>query len=78
MRVDSKKLNIALANQCKSASELRDILSPATISRVRREERINTKTAGKIAKALNVAVEDLLFEEVTTNGSHNQNYHRNN
>lgn len=62
MRIDKNKLDRVLAEQCKSATDLRVSFSPTTITRIRRGCEIGTKTVGKLAKALNVPVTDLLEE----------------
>lgn len=60
MRIDRQKLDIALAEQRKTATDLRSTLSPATITRIRQGCDVGTKTAGKLAAALNVPVEKLV------------------
>ena len=63
MKINRRKFEIALAEQCKSAAELRGTLSPATITRIRKGEEVGTKTVGKIAAALKIPVEQLLEQE---------------
>ena len=61
MKIDKQKLDCELAKQCKAASDLRrQSFSPATITRIRRGGEIGTKTAGKLARALNVPLERLI------------------
>ena len=65
MKIDRRKLDFVLAEQCKSISDLRTPLSSVTISRIRRGEDVMPKTAGRLAKALGVNVADLLEQEAT-------------
>lgn len=60
MKIDTAKLNIQLARQCKSLSDLRDGASPQTLRRIRRGDTVTPRTAGRIAKALGVDVADIL------------------
>ena len=61
MKISIDKLNFTLAEQCKCASDLRLVsFSPATITRIRQGREVSTKTAGKLAKALNVPLERLI------------------
>jgi hypothetical protein len=63
MRIDKQKLDMVLAEQCKSATDLRDCFSPATITRIRRGYEVGTKTAGKLARALDVPLLNLVMSE---------------
>jgi DNA-binding Xre family transcriptional regulator len=64
MKIDKEKLDRVLAEQCKAASDLRQqFFSPATISRIRRGRDVGTKTAGKLARALDVPLERLIETE---------------
>lgn len=60
MKIDPKKLDLHLARECKSLSDLRDGTSPQTLKRIRRGEEVQPKTAGRIAKALGCDVADIL------------------
>lgn len=63
MEIDNKKFSVALANSCLTLDELSSLSSVgrSTISRVKNGTQAATpKTLGKIARALNVKVEDLL------------------
>ena len=60
MRIDRYKLDLALAEQCKSATDLRSSFSPTTITRIRRGCDVGTKTAGRLARALDVPLERLI------------------
>lgn len=66
MKVAWSKLEIALARSCKSIADLRKSnIHPRTLSKIRSDPTYQptTKTIGKIAKALNVDVRELLEEE---------------
>lgn len=62
MKIDHKKLELFLARECKSLSDLREGSSPQTLKRIRNGEEVKPRTAGRIAKALNCDVADLLEE----------------
>jgi hypothetical protein len=65
MRINKNKLDLILAKQCKCATDLRKYsFSPATITRIRRGCEVSTKTAGKLAKILNVPLELIVEKEV--------------
>lgn len=63
MKINKQKLEIAMANACLSMD---DLAALAGISRVSLTKYVSsgtrprTKTVGKIAKALNIRVEDLI------------------
>ena len=63
MRIDRQKLDLALAEQCKSARDLRATLSATTITRIRQGREVGTRTAGKLARALDMSVEQLMKQE---------------
>lgn len=61
MKLNAEKISIILANQCKSATDLRATgMAPTTISKIMRGGEIRCKTAGRLAAALGVPVEELL------------------
>jgi len=61
IKIDRIQFEIALAKQCKNATDLRiKDVSSATITRMRKGEAVTTKTLGKVARALQVPVEDLI------------------
>lgn len=63
MKINIEKLNLLLANRCISGYELmrQAGLQEHTYSRIRNGfENLRPKTVGKIAKALNVDVEEIL------------------
>ena len=62
MKIDSRKLDLILARECKSLSDLRDGSSPQTLRRIRRGEEVQPKTLGRIARALNCDVTDIMEE----------------
>lgn len=66
MRLDIKKLNIAQANKCFSNIELSQNANVGlqTITEIKQGKRTPTlKTIGKIAKALNCDVTELIEQE---------------
>ena len=48
MKIDTMKLDMVLAKQCMSMSDLKPAVSPQTLKRVRRGEELLPKTVGKI------------------------------
>lgn len=66
MKIDKMKINIAMANKGYSAKELSEEcgVSQITIARLKRGvQKARPETVGKIAKALNVPVENLIDVE---------------
>jgi len=65
MRIDRSKLDLAMANACKSIVDFRGELSSATLAKIRNDPEydVNPKIVGKLARALSVPVEYLLREE---------------
>ena len=64
MKVDSRKLDLALARRRKSLQELRgNGLSPQTLTRIRRGEDVKPKSIGTLAEALGVDVSEIIREE---------------
>lgn len=61
MKIDAMKLDMALAKQCMSMSDLKPAVSPQTLKRVRRGEDLLPKTVGKIARAVDVDVHDIVL-----------------
>lgn len=61
MKIDTAKLDMALARQCMSMSDLKPAVSPQTLKRVRRGEDLLPKTVGKIARAVNADVHDIVM-----------------
>lgn len=63
MRIDAKKYNLLLANEAMSVKELADLsgINEVTLCRVKNGlQAARPQTLGKIAKALNCRVEDLI------------------
>lgn len=60
MKIDLTKLDIALARECKTISDLRGGVSPQTLARVKRGEEVKPRTIGKIARALGVDVTEIM------------------
>ena len=60
MKIDNRKLELALARKCKSMSDLRDGSSPQTLRRIMNGEEVKPKTVGRIALALGCDVADIL------------------
>ena len=63
MRIEQKKLNIALARKSMSLTDLRQTVSADTLRRVTKGESLRTKTIGRIAAALCVDVLDIIESE---------------
>lgn len=63
MKIDNRKLDLILARQCRTITDLRVSVSPQTLTRVRRCEDVKPATIGRIAKALDVDVTEILKEE---------------
>lgn len=63
MKLNKEKLEIMRANKCMTISQLAKVAGVSNTPIVNCEN-INPVTAGKIAKALGVPVEELLAEEV--------------
>ena len=60
--LDPNKVNIAMANECMNPYDLCQKMSIhySSYQRITKGQSIKPATAGKIAKALNVKVQDLL------------------
>lgn len=64
MKVDIQKLNMILARQCLSFSDLRkEGIAAQTQTRIRKGELITTKTLGKLCKALGVDPAEIIEQE---------------
>ena len=64
MKVDSYKLDLALARAKMPITHLRNGTSPQTLTKIRRGENVRPATLGKIAQALGVDVLDIIETEV--------------
>lgn len=62
MKIDTIKLDLQLARQLKSMSDLRKVASPGTLTGIRRGNNIKPSTLGRIAKELNVDPSELISE----------------
>ena len=62
MKIDNQKFEIAMAKACLTSSDLSKIsgVSAFTISRIQTNNEMLPSTIGKIAKALEVPVEELI------------------
>ena len=68
LRVSMPKLDIVLARQCKSLSDLRNDLSPGTLLKVRNGEEVRTKTIGRLAKLLDCDPADIIQQDKQERG----------
>ena len=62
MKISNEKLEIAMANECITRNELakKSGVAEITLSKIKIKQSMKPATIGKIAKALNVKVEDLI------------------
>ena len=63
MKIDNRKLELAMASVCCTAENLSSMtgIAQGTIARIKKgSQNPRPSTVGKIAKALNVKVEDLI------------------
>ena len=62
MKISRNKLDYVLAEQCKNLIDLKESqgFSSTTLTNIRKEREVSTKTAGKLAKALGVPLERLI------------------
>ena len=64
MKVNNYKLDVLLARRCMNRRDLRgNGASPQTMQRIGKGEDVTPKTAGRIARALGVDVEDIIERE---------------
>ena len=63
VKINIPKLEIALARACKNERDLRSSISPQTLRRIRQGEEVKPATVGKLARALNVDVIELIKED---------------
>lgn len=63
MKIAIDKLNLQLARQCKSLSNLREVSSAQTLQKIAKGGEITTKALGRIAKALGVDPADIVEME---------------
>lgn len=60
MKIDLNRLDLILARECKTMSDLKDGVSPQTLTRIRRGEEVKPRTLGRIARALGVDVTEIM------------------
>lgn len=63
MKIENRKLDLQLARQCKTISDLRCVAFSQTLTRIRQGDNIKPSTLGRIAKALNCDPADILEGE---------------
>lgn len=63
MKIDTNKLDYVLAKKCCTLSVLRKNLSPQTLTKVKNGCDVLPITVGKIAKALNVSIDEIIEKE---------------
>lgn len=65
MKLSKTKLEIVLAESCKSFSDLRGTLSSATMAKWKKDpgRDMSPRTIGLIARVLGVPVEDIIEQE---------------
>lgn len=63
MRICKSKLDLALARQCKSLSDLRSDFSPKTLVMINNGAELRTKTVGRLARLLKCDPAELVAEE---------------
>lgn len=60
MKVVNNRLDLVLARQCKSLTDLRKDFSPATLAKIRNGEELRPKTVDRLARLLNCDPADLV------------------
>lgn len=65
MRINRQRLDLAMARACVGVTDLRDVLSSATVTKIRNypDREISTKTVGKVAKRLGVDPVEIIEQE---------------
>lgn len=64
MKISNAKLNLLLAQKCMQKKDLKEAVSKTTLSKIAKGEKISPFIVGKIARALNVDVEEIIEQEV--------------
>lgn len=59
MKICLEKFDMVLARHCKTLSELRKVVSPQTLTRIRQGAEIKPATLGRIARELDCDPEDI-------------------
>lgn len=62
MKISKSKLDLALARQCKSLTDLRGDLAPNTLVKINNGEELRTKTVGHLARLLKCDPADIVEE----------------
>lgn len=62
LRITKSKLDLALARQCKSLTDLRGEFAPKTLVKINNGEELRTKTVGQLARLLKCDPADLISE----------------
>lgn len=62
MKVSKTKLELVLARECKTITDLRLGTSPQTLTKASKGGNLRPSTVGRIAKALGVDVTDIVEE----------------
>lgn len=60
MKISYERLEVELARQCKTISDLREGASPKTLMKIRMGQEVTPRTVGRIARALAVDVSEIL------------------
>ena len=64
MKIDIKRYKILLASKCMTQRDLKSVVSETTLVKICRGGEVSPKVVGKIARALNVDVEEIIEQEV--------------
>lgn len=62
MVIDNRKLDLALARQCKTSADLQPGVSPQTIYKIRQGKSVRPDVVGRISNALGVMPADIVEE----------------
>lgn len=60
MKINRRAFDIALAEKCLTATDLRKDVSSVSLLKIKKGEDVSTAVVGKIAKALGVAVQNII------------------
>lgn len=64
MKISNSKFDLLLAKKGITRKSLNNVVSETTLSKIKKGSSILPKTVGKIARALNVDVEEIIEKEV--------------
>lgn len=64
MKISNSKFDLILAKKGITRKSLNNVVSETTLSKIKKGTDILPKTVGKIARALNVDVEEIIEKEV--------------